>query len=289
MAVYEHVYRRYAGALTSRRRRFLVVPRYAFAHLFQSRAFIIFYLLCWVVPFVGVLAIYLRHNVGALKLLGLTLDRVREALPIDGRFFYRGLEIQGFLSFLAAVAIAPALISPDLRNNGLALYLSRPFSRSEYVLGKLVVLAAVMSSITWVPGLLLFALQGYLEGAGWFSAQLHVVTGLVVGGGAWIGAVSLLALAVSAWVKWRPVARIVLLILYFVMSAFARVTEMAIGTWWGGMLSISQVCSTIWASLLDVAPPSPLPVGAAWFALVAGSLVSLGLLMRRVRAYEVVR
>jgi ABC-2 type transport system permease protein len=289
MAVYEHAYRRYTGALTSRRRRFLVVPRYAFAHLLQSRAFIIFYLLCWVLPFVGVLAIYLRHNVGALKLLGLTLDRVREAVPIDGRFFDKGMEIQGFLSFLVAVGIAPALISPDLRNNGLALYLSRPFTRTEYVLGKLAVLAAVMSSITWVPGLLLFLLQGYLEGAGWFSAESHVVIGLVVGGGAWIAAVSLLALAVSAWVKWRPVARIVLLILYFVMSAFARITEMAIGTWWGGMLSISQVCATIWADLFKVTPPSPLPVGAAWFALVAGSLACFGLLMRRVRAYEVVR
>jgi ABC-2 type transport system permease protein len=289
MAVYEHAYRRYAGALTSRRQRFLVVPRYAFVNLLKSRAFMVFYLLCWVIPFVGVLVIYLRHNVGALKLLGLTVDRVREAVPIDGRFFNKGLEVQAFLSFILAVAIAPALISPDLRNNGLALYLSRPFSRAEYILGKLLVLAAVVASITWVPGLLLFALQGYLEGGGWFSAQLHVLTGLLIGGGAWIAAVSLLALAVSAWVKWRPVARIVLLILYFVMSAFAHVTEMATGTWWGGMLSISEVCGTIWAHLFEVTPATALPIGAAWFALAAGSLLCLGLLMRRVRAYEVVR
>ena len=32
-----------------------------------------------------------------------------------------------------------------------------------------------------------------------------------------------------------------------------------------------------------------MPVGAAWFALIAGCLISLWLLSRRIRAYEVVR
>ena len=50
-------------------------------------------------------------------------------------------------------------MSPDLRNNGLPLYLSRPFSRTEYVLGKMSVLLILLSAITWVPGLLLFLFQ----------------------------------------------------------------------------------------------------------------------------------
>ena len=115
-------------------------------------------------PFVGMLIIYLRHNLAALKLLGLPLDRIRQALPIDATFFERGLQLQAFLSFLLAIAIAPALMSPDLRNNGLALYLSRPFTRGEYILGKLFVLVAVLSSIIVLPGILLYVLQGYLEG-----------------------------------------------------------------------------------------------------------------------------
>jgi ABC-2 type transport system permease protein len=289
MAVYERTYRRYDGPLTARRRRFLVVPRYALADVMRSRAFVIFYLLCFLLPFVGLIMIYLRHNLAALKLLGLPLDRLRQALPIDARFFDRGLEQQGFLAYLLALAVGPALMSPDLRNNGLALYLSRPFSRAEYLLGKLSVLALLLSSITWVPGVLLFLLQGYLEGAGWFAEQWQVLVGLVVGSLAWIGAVSLLVLAVSAWVKWRPVARIVLLILFFVMSGFSRFLEMALGAWWGGMLSFWQVIETVWAGLFGLERPTALPVSAAWAALVAGSLACLALLVRRVRAYEVVR
>jgi ABC-2 type transport system permease protein len=289
MAVYEQIYRGYSGPLVSRRRRFLVVPRYALQDVLRSRVFIVFYLLCLLPPFVGLILIYLRHNIGALKLLNLSFAQVSRALPIGAGFFDRGLQLQGFLAFLAALAVGPALISPDLRNNGLALYLSRPFSRSEYVLGKLSVLALLLSGITWVPGVLLFLLQGYLEGGGWFADNARVLGAVVAGSLLWILALSLLVLAVSAWVKWRPVARIVLLILYFVLAGFAHLVQLAIGTWWGGMLSLSEVIETVWAGLFGLRMPTDMPVAAAWTALLAGSLVCTALLMRRVRAYEVVR
>jgi hypothetical protein len=70
--------------------------------------------------------------------------------------------------FLAAF-VGPGQVSPDLANNALSLYLARPFSRVEYVLGKMSVLAILMSLMTWMPGLLLFGLQGYLEG--WLDAR----------------------------------------------------------------------------------------------------------------------
>jgi ABC-2 type transport system permease protein len=289
MAVYERGYQGYAGPLTTRRRRFLVVPRYALADVMRSRAFVMFYLLCFALPFAGVILIYLRHNLAALELLNLNLDQVRQALPIDSRFFDKGLEVQGFFAFLLAVAVGPALISPDLRNNGLALYLSRPFSRAEYVLGKVSVLALLLSTITWIPGLLLFLLQGYLEGGGWLGEQRRAAGALFAGSWAWILALSLLALAVSAWVKWKPLARIVLLIVFFVMNGFARVLDLALGTWWGALLSLRLVIHTIWAGLFGLELPTAMPVGAAWAALAGGSLLCLALLARRVRAYEVVR
>jgi len=289
MAVYERGYRRYAGQLTTRGRRFLVVPRYALAEVMRGRAFLMFYLLCFLPPFAGLLMIYLRHNLAALKLLGIPLDRLRNVLPIDAAFFERSLVLQGFLAFLLVVAVAPALVAPDLRNNGLALYLSRPFSRAEYILGKLAVLALLLSTITWIPGILLFLLQGYLEGAGWFGEQARVLGALFAGSWALILSLSLLGLAVSAWVKWKPVARIALLVLFFVMNGLGRGLEMALGTWWSELVSLRLVIDRAWMSLFGMAPQTDMPAGAAWTALVAGSLVCLGLLARRVRAYEVVR
>ncbi len=100
MAVYERTYRRYGGPLTTPWRRFLVVPRYALADVMRSRAFVMFYLLCFALPFAGVIMIYLRHNLAALQVLNMNLSQLRQALPIDGRFFEQGLEIQGFFAFL---------------------------------------------------------------------------------------------------------------------------------------------------------------------------------------------
>ena len=121
--------------------------------------------------------------------------------------------------------MGPALVAPDLRNNGLPLYLSRPFSRTEYVLGKMAVLVVLMSLITWIPGLLLFLFQGYLEGAGWLGANLRIGMAIFVGSWIWILVLSLVALALSAWVKWKPVARLTLLIVFFVLAGFAKAAQ----------------------------------------------------------------
>ncbi|MDP9120840.1 MAG: hypothetical protein M3O15_05625 [Acidobacteriota bacterium] len=289
MAVYDRSYRRYEGPLTPSRTRFLILPRYALAEVFRSRWFVSFFVLCFALPFVGLLLIYLHHNLSALNVLNLPLDRLKEALPIDARFFATGFRLQGFLAFVLALVVGPSLIAPDLRNNGLALYLARPLSRAEYVLGKMTVLALLLSAITWVPSLLLFLFQGYLEGAGWLAAHLRIGFALWVGSWLWIAVLSLLALAVSAWVKWKPVARIAMLMVFLVMNAFGRVAELSMGTWWGELLNLWQLVKTIWAGLFGVAPDSELPLVAAWIAFSLGCLALLGLLSRRLRAYEVVR
>lgn len=291
MAVYKSNYGRYKGELTPAWSRFLILPRYAFRDVFQSRGFIVFFTLCFAVPFAGLLMIYLHHNLAALKFLNLPLEQLQQVLPINATFFLRGLEWQGSLCFLLALFVGPALISPDLRNNGLALYLSRPFTRSEYVLGKLTVLVVLLSLITWIPGLLLFLFQSYLDGAGWLGQNLRIAGAIFVGSWVWILALSLVALAISAWVKWKPVARVSLLIVFFVFSGFARALNEALDTWWGWMFSLWAAVQNIWASLFGQTLDSDLavPIWAAWLTLAAGCSVCLWLLSRRVRAYEVVR
>lgn len=290
MAVYGRSYRRYTGALTPTRSRFLIFPRYAYETVFKSKLFVAFYALCFLMPFAGLLMIYLHHNLSALSFLDLPAEELRKFLPIDKKFFFIGTWFQGGLSFLLVLLIGPALVSPDLRNNGLALYLSRPFSRSEYVLGKISVLLILLSAITWIPGMLLFLFQSYLDGAGWFGSHLSLGFAIFVGNWAWILFLSILALAVSAWVKWRPVARIALIVIFFVSMGFAGAVGGILNTDVGTLVAPWFVIGSIWGGLFDVAQdgfmPSP---GAAWTSLITGSLLCLWLLSRRIRAYEVVR
>ncbi len=291
MAVYERNYGRYQGELTPPWSRFLILPRYAAKDVFDSRLFVAFYALCFLLPFAGLLMIYLHHNLAALKFIELPLDQLKEALPINATFFRRGIEFQSWLCFLMALFVGPALVAPDLRNNGLPLYLSRPFSRTEYVLGKMAVLVALMSLVTWIPGLLLFLFQGYLEGAGWLGNNLRIGAAIFAGSWAWILVVSLVALAISAWVKWKPVARVSLLIVFFVLTGFAQALNAALDTWWGHLLSLSNAMNKLWFSLFGQEPDERLaqPLWAAWLTIIAGCALALWLLSRRVRAYEVVR
>jgi|tagenome__1003787_1003787.scaffolds.fasta_scaffold20777046_2 ABC-2 type transport system permease protein len=293
MAVYERNYGRYKGELTPEWSRFLIPPRYAWKDVFDSRAFVGFLVLCFLLPFAGLQMIYLHHNLAALKLLNLPLEQLNEALPIDAGFFRQGIEIQSWLCFLLALSVGPALIAPDLRNNGMPLYLSRPFTRTEYVLGKLTVLAGLMSLITWIPGLVLFFFQGYLEGAGWLGRNLRIGFALLIGSWCWILVVSLVVLAISAWVKWKPVARVSLLIVFFMLAGFADAINATLNTGWGYLLSLLAAMSKIWAALfgLEVSDErlAQQPLWAAWLTLVLGCALALWLLSRRIRAYEVVR
>ncbi|MDX1440561.1 MAG: ABC transporter permease subunit, partial [Rubricoccaceae bacterium] len=198
---------------------------------------------------------------------------------------------QSFLAFFMAAIVGPGLVSPDLTNGALPLYLSRPFTKSEYVFGKLSALAVLLSLITWIPVLVLFFMQASLEG-GWLWANLWIAGSVIIGAWTWILTVSLMALALSAWFRWRPVAGAMLFGVFFVTSGFGAVINEVMLTNWGMMLVLPEVLEAIFQWLFRGSVPAwvyPLPIWSAWVSLATVWAVSLGLLARKIRAYEVVR
>jgi ABC-2 type transport system permease protein len=286
MAVYDRAYRRYTGPVTTERTRFLVLPRHAYEEIFKSKLFVVLLVLCCL-PFAAeAVIVYLHHNFSALAKLNLPLDQL---IPIDARFFELTVAMQSALAFFLALAIGPGLVSADLRNNALPLYFSRPFSRAEYVAGKLSVLLVLLSAVTWVPGLLLFALQGYLGGVDWLRGNGWIAGAILASCVAWIAVLSLLTLAISAWVKWKPVARIALLVVFFVLRGWGEAIDKSLDTHWGGIFSLMKLNDTVRVSLFGTGTEADLPAWGAWLGLAAFGALSLWLLDRRVRAFEVVR
>src|SRR5581483_6412603 len=137
MAVYKHSYRGYEGALTPAWSRFLILPRYAFEAMRRSRFWTMFFLVTMIYPLICALIIYIEHNISALKLLNAGRG---DLITINSQFFLNFLGWQSMMAFFLAAFIGPGQISPDLANNALPLYLARPFSRVEYVIGKMSVL-----------------------------------------------------------------------------------------------------------------------------------------------------
>ncbi len=155
MAVYKRNYKRYDGAITPERLRFTILPRYSFQTAFESRFFQTFFVACFVPAVVALAIIYIRANASLLRSAGIDLN-VRNVLAVDTTFFYTLFRAQTFMTFILGMFVGPGLVSPDLVNGALPLYLSRPFSRVEYVLGKFCVFATLASLITWIPGEIIF-------------------------------------------------------------------------------------------------------------------------------------
>jgi len=287
MAVYKLTYRGYSGAFTPDWSRFLVLFRYSRRSLFRSKLMNGFFILCFFVPLLGLLGMYANAHMSAITFLG-----QRSAGPlfkVDGRFFLLFLSIQTTLAFILTAFIGPGLVSPDLANGGLTLYLCRPLSRLEYVLGKLSVLAIVLSAVTWIPGLALFFVQASLAGWDWMITNSWIASGIVLGSLLWILSISLLALALSAWVKWRIAAGALLLGVLFLGSAFAAAINAALQTQQGNILNISKLINIVWQDLFHDSADRALPAGEAWLGLLIFGALCFYVLMKKIRANEVVR
>ena len=296
MAVHKRAYRPYEGPLTSERWRFLVLPRYGLLELFESRLLTVFCVLCFVPILIAASAIYIAYSPAARALLEISSasDFVRKP-----DFFFATLTFQGGLAFLLTAWVAPVLVSPDLVNGALPLYLSRPLTRAEYVLGKATVLLTLLSAITWVPGLVLFALEAGLA-EGWGPANLRIAGALFAGSWVWILVLTLLGLAISAWIRWRVVASGALAGVFFMGAAFGEMWREVLHGPWGRLANLYYLVGLVWRSLFGLftsrsmaqemfnEPGRDLPTWAAWAGLAAAVALSVWLLERRLRAREVV-
>ncbi|HEY6337695.1 MAG TPA: hypothetical protein VIW68_04305 [Candidatus Sulfotelmatobacter sp.] len=208
---------------------------------------------------------------------------------IDNKFFYYFISVQGVLAFVLTAFAGPGLISPDLANGALPLYFCRPFSRAEYVLGKASVLAILLSQITWIPGLILFAVQSSLAGSAWTWEHLWIAGSILLSSLIWIAFLSLLAMALSAWVKWRIVAGALLLAVLFFGAGFAQAINAVMRTQSGHFLNIVYLMGTVWTSLFQIESDRSMSAPEAWVALLIYCGICLALLVRKVRAYEVIK
>jgi ABC-2 type transport system permease protein len=284
MAVHKRTYRGYSGRLTPLRTRFWIVTRYAFENVFRSKLLTSLFVCCFFFPFGCAVAIYLNQNPYLLELFN-----HRAMFDVDGRFFFHFLNAQLAMAFVLTALAGPGLVSSDLANNALPLYFCRPFSRVDYVIGKLAVLVALLSLITWAPGLILFLIQASLAGARWTTAHLWMAGSIFLASGVDILVLGLLSLALSAWIKRRLAAGAALLGVFFFGAGFGQAINAVLSTRNGSLLNIGELMASVHVTLFRVGSRPPIPPDLAWLALLAICMFCLVLLERKVRAYEVVQ
>ncbi|HEY3382202.1 MAG TPA: ABC transporter permease subunit [Vicinamibacterales bacterium] len=160
MPIHDQTYRRYAGQREQAGQAWMVIAISGIRTIIQKRLFLGLLLLAWIPFVVGAVMVYLNANFPQFTLLSMTAQRFRDFLGT-----------QDFFVFVITVWVGAGLIANDKRANALQIYLSKPLTRIEYIVGKLVILAAFLLLVTWVPALLLLILQVAFTGSFSFLRQ----------------------------------------------------------------------------------------------------------------------
>jgi ABC-2 type transport system permease protein len=284
MSVYRRGYQRYQGKIEGRRARFLVLPRFSWKKMFRQRLVVLLLSAAMGWPIICAVFIYLGNNADLIK----AVQGSQGFLEVNDEFFMTFMSVQKIFAVFLAALTGPGLIAPDVSNNALQLYFSRPLTRLDYVLGRLTALIGLLSLITWIPGLALFLMQATMAGNGWGIANWRLGMGILAGFLLWIFLVALTALASSAWIKLRAIAGGLVLGFFFILSGIAAMVNGVFRGTWGYLLNPSWTVERITYALTGMEAPDGPGGAAAISAFIVILLLLAFILERKLRPVEVV-
>jgi ABC-2 type transport system permease protein len=278
--IYEQTYRRYEARAPLRQVRFWPITREALRLVLLKRAFLGLLALSGLPFVVRVIQVYI-------------VTRFPEAgrlLPVDGRLFGQFLDTQVIFTLLLTIFGGAGLVANDLRTGAIVMYLSRPLTRRDYVLGKLGVTLLLNLAVTLAPCLLLYAVSLALAPEQFAKWELAWIAPAVVVQALTISLmVSLLGLAVSALTRSARVSGLAFFALIVGLDLVRQVLDHGFGRPEATLLSVQDNLRNLGRALFgltDRASAVPWPASALVLALLA--LGCLLVLRRRVRAVEIV-
>ena len=280
MPIYDQGYRRYEARAPLRKARFWPITREALRLILLKRWFLALAAGAFLPFVVRVVQIYIVTR----------FPDAGRLLPVDGRLFGEFLNQQVGFTILLSIFGASGLVANDLRTGAILAYLSRPLTRRDYVIGKLLVPMALALAVTLAPGLML-----YLSGLS-LAPEMYLKWEL-----AWIGpaivvqslaislVVSLLTLAISALSRSARVAGLGLFGVIIGTEMVRLVLQQGFRQKAAMLLSIQADLRTLGAAMFGLADRD-IVMHWGWAALVLAvlSLACLAVLRARVRAVEIV-
>lgn len=279
MPIHDQSYRRYAGERRPVRSAWMVIARAGLMSFLSRKAFLGLLIVAWIPFVVRASQLFLASN----------FSQAATFLAPSAQTFRDFLGQQGIFVFLITIYVGAGLIANDRRANALQLYLSKPVTRAEYILGKMSVLAVFLLAITWLPAILLLILQIAFSGSFTFlrdnasliaSVTLYCLLTVIV---ITFGMTALSSLSRSS----RFVGIMFAGVLIFsdaMFNALRFITGSTAISWVSVQASLDQVGDVIFRQ----APRHQTPVAVSFLVLLAVVVLSASVLERRVRGVEVV-
>lgn len=282
MPIYDQGYRRYEARGPLRTIRFWPITREALRLILSRRWFLVLLMVSWV-PFLA----------RCIQIFVVTRwPEAGRVLPVDGRLFGQFLGQQLVFNLIVTIFGGAGLVANDLRTGAILVYLSRPLTRRDYVLGKLGVLMFLNLAVTLAPGLLLYALGAGLAPEQFLTWDLAWVPPAIVLYSVLVSLVmSLVALAVSSLSRSARVAGIGFFGLLLGLDLVRNILRVLYRRPETALLSLQGNLEAIGRALFDVPSRAALPLHWMYPTLVLGAVAAGALLIlrSRVRAVEIVR
>jgi len=281
--IYEQHYRRLDTSIPLRGQRWVPIAREGLKSLLALRAYLGLVIIAWIPILVRLAQVYFTTRI----------PDVRRLAPIDDKFFLDSMAFDIPPMLLMAAFAGAGLVANDMRTGGLLLYLSRPLTLVDYILGKFAIVFTALSTVTLVPGLALFlGARSLAPDVLGDAAHLLLIPKIVGFGLVLVLPASALVLAMSALAR---SARFAGLGFFFVIMGSSLAQVIAWGSTrsaYSGLISIQACMRRVGEAIFDVKPTrmiASLPAEYALAALIALFLWCLFVLKTRIRAVEIVK
>ena len=281
MPIHDQGYRRYGGLKARTGTGWMVIARAGIRTMLAKRAFLGLMLIAWFPFLVRAVQFYAAVN--------LTSVPQASILAPSADTFRQYLEQQQVFVFFVTVYVGAGLIANDRRANALQIYLSKPLTRAEYVLGKLAILMTFLLLVTWVPALVLLIVQiAFAGNFTFFTNNVFLFPAITVFAFLQVALASATMLALSSLSNSsRYVAILYAAVLFFTQAVYGvlyAVTRSTAFSWLSFSSNLEQMGYLIFRQPLKFDTPWPVSL----LMIVLTIALSGVILDRRVRGVEVV-
>jgi ABC-type transport system involved in multi-copper enzyme maturation permease subunit len=277
MPIHDQGYRRYAGLREAHGRTWLVIARAGMMERLRERKFMGLLLFAWLPFIVRTVQLYVASNYPQAAVLNPSPAMFRDFLGQQGVFV-----------FFITLYVGSGLIANDRRANALQIYLSKPLSRVDYVVGKMATLLTFLTFVTWVPAILLLLMQVLFAGSlAFVKENLFLIPAITVYSAISVLTSAFTMLALSSLSKSRRFVAVMYAGLIFFTAAMYQALRGITGSPAWFFISPGDVLDVIGDRIFRSTEPQDFLAGAlvTVVVLLAASVI---VLERRVRGVEVV-
>ena len=278
MPIHDQSYRRYQGERLPQGRAWTVIAAAGIRNMIGNRKFLGLLIMAWLPFVVRAVQFYVAVNLPQASMIAPSAETFRAFVDQQGGFV-----------FFVPIFTGAGLIANDLRANALQIYLSKPMSRAEYIAGKFGVLACFLLLVTWLPAMMLLAVQVVLAGSLKFLIDnVFLIPAITVYTLIETVVTSLIMLALSSLTKSSRFVGIMYAgVTFFTVAIFEAIhgiTQTSTFSWLSPTSSLQQLGDVVFRQT----PRYETPILVTLLALVVVAALAGWVLERRVRGVEVV-